>query len=354
MKLLMIGDVHHKRWEEFAAFDRVDRTLSALRACIDVAEEAEVGTAVFLGDLMEARNTVDPTLLDQFAEVVEEFLAANIQVVVVAGNHDMRPVGGALRDGDGGIISLLGRVGAEVVFACPLAMRERGVSMYVMPWNSSPKDLDDVPDSVDLIVGHLDVQGGLHEGAEVQGRFDTGMFKKPTFLGHYHEAQDMGQVHYPGCLLPQHFGDGENYGPIIVEVKDREVRHTLALDFPCPGQFVTVRAPIKGEPKTTTGLPISPLNLRAPCFLRLIVETDGSVDLAEKVEEVTSVLDVVSNDAGELAVRIETEWVQAERSRLDVDEQAADQEWIEGYTQELAPEDQASMYASVGNSLLEK
>ena len=150
MKLLMIGDVHHKRWEEFAAFDRVDRTLSALRACIDVAEEAEVGTAVFLGDLMEARNTVDPTLLDQFAEVVEEFLAANIQVVVVAGNHDMRPVGGALRDGDGGIISLLGRVGAEVVFACPLARRERGVSMYVMPWNSSPKYLDDVPDSFNL------------------------------------------------------------------------------------------------------------------------------------------------------------------------------------------------------------
>lgn len=84
-----------------------------------------------------------------------------------------------------------------------------------------------------IILGHLDIVGAKmnHSRTSTVG-CDKGLFKVPTYTGHYHTATSYGNVHYIGSPYQIHLGEaGDKKTLTIINYKTGEVETKLPIEF---------------------------------------------------------------------------------------------------------------------------
>ena len=344
MKFLLIGDVHHRVYEEFSAFGREARTIKAIDRSLSLVEErGDIDVVVFLGDILEGRGSVRLDLVNQIAELLVPYIdTAHVPIYMVTGNHDI------IRETSESCLKIFDLLGVKVIAKPELVEFRTGKKKVVaafLPWQTDP-DISHYMQHADVVFGHLDVRGARRpDGGKLEGRFTTDQFTKPTYLAHFHHGQSVGpNVTYVGCLLAQNFGDVLGYGPTIIDTDDLgayELHNEVSREA---GDFLTA-------------VVTPPHSVKAPTvdldFLRLRVWTDGSEDIEGEAAGALKQLKCLEDDNSNKAVRIETLWHERDRRRIDVKEDASDQDWLGAYVDEKAEDKEREVLLKMGHSFLE-
>uniref|UniRef100_A0AAU6MXA0 SbcD-like subunit of palindrome specific endonuclease n=1 Tax=Staphylococcus phage 184DA TaxID=3110532 RepID=A0AAU6MXA0_9CAUD len=221
MKFVFFTDSHFHLFTNYAkpdeqyVNDRFREQIQALQKVFDIARE-EDATVIFGGDLFHKRNAVDTRVYNKVFEVFAN--NTDVKVYMVRGNHDS--ISNSLyTDSSIDIFETLPNV--EVTKSLrsePLSYR---VQLTMCAYGDETEEIKEYiqkayqPDKVNILVGHLGVEGSLTgKGSHrLEGAFGYQDLLPDKYdfilLGHYHRRQYFQNPNhlYGGSLMQQSFSD---------------------------------------------------------------------------------------------------------------------------------------------------
>jgi DNA repair protein SbcD/Mre11 len=241
--------------------DRLDEQRGVLREIVNVARDHQVDAVLVSGDLYESSSPSAPAQ-ELVVRTLMQLRGDGAEVIAIAGNHDhgatfeayrpvMRVAGitlvGMARPAEaGGVVRFTARSSGQqaVVAVLPFLSKRYAVRAAQLVANTPAQNVGgydqmirDVlanltaaftPDSVNLIMSHLTVIGGLHGGGERQAQsifeyaVPASIFPVEAHyvaLGHLHRRQHLPAstpVHYSGSPLAVDFGEQDNTAVVCV------------------------------------------------------------------------------------------------------------------------------------------
>lgn len=197
-KAVVFGDLHVKA-------STLDRCLTVLRNVRELAL-AHKASVVCTGDFWDQRGTLSVRQLDAIQSELDNHCKAGIQWVMIPGNHDQ-----VTRDGSIHAMRVFENY-PNVVVAGDLLLDDHRQIAYV-PWREDPAVATAMFASIPAgytAFGHGEIKGATtNAGHKAEGRFAPGTVRhlRAVYLGHYHERQAIGHVHYIGSPYEQNFGE---------------------------------------------------------------------------------------------------------------------------------------------------
>lgn len=99
MKLVMLGDLQSHNWKRYPETDkdgnnlRLMDTVNELGRIRKLSTKNKVDAVAVLGDIFEARNTLDVTVLNAVYRAFYDFVDHGMKLILLVGNHDRTDVG---------------------------------------------------------------------------------------------------------------------------------------------------------------------------------------------------------------------------------------------------------------------
>jgi DNA repair exonuclease SbcCD nuclease subunit len=227
----LCADLHAHNWSAFSSIDefgvnsRLAILISELDRCANEVRKAGGNTIVIAGDVFHVRGSIAPSVLNPVFDALRRLKTSGIQIVVLAGNHDLEGkessrISSALTSLEGaGCWVANTRIGG-------LDLMER---VCFVPWIPNIQDLKnaiiDARDSdpkngeIDLII-HAPIDGvipGLPDhGLSPEWLAEAGF--RNVFAGHYHNHKRFpGNVWSIGAIAHHSWSDvGSKAGFLIV------------------------------------------------------------------------------------------------------------------------------------------
>ncbi|ARM68963.1 recombination exonuclease A [Staphylococcus phage vB_Sau_CG] len=224
MKFVFFTDSHFHLFTNYAkpdeqyVNDRFREQIQALQKMFDIARE-EDATVIFGGDLFHKRNAVDTRVYNKVFETFQ--LNRDIEVLMLRGNHDsvtnslytdssIEPFGYLPNVEVCKNLDTLGFLGEE-----------QDINIVMAPYGDETEEIKEfiknkyVEDRVNILVGHLGVEGSLTgKGSHrLEGAFGYQDLLPDKYdfilLGHYHRRQYFQNPNhfYGGSLMQQSFSD---------------------------------------------------------------------------------------------------------------------------------------------------
>ena len=197
-KVVVFGDLHVKA-------TTLDRCLTVLQKVRELAL-AHGASVVCTGDFWDQRGTLSVRQLDAIQSELDLHLAAGIAWVMIPGNHDQ-----VTRDGSVHAMRVFERY-PNITVAGDLLLDDQKQIAYV-PWREDPTVATAMFAGIPAgytAFGHGEIKGATtNAGHKAEGRFVPGTVRhlRAVYLGHYHERQAIGHVHYIGSPYEQNFGE---------------------------------------------------------------------------------------------------------------------------------------------------
>lgn len=246
----IISDSHHHQWSAFSTVNangvnsRLQVLLDETKRCAAEVKAAGGYTLVHAGDLFHVRGNLTPSVLNPTIDCYREIIRDGIEVVLLAGNHDLEGKDAARVSS---AITALEGVGCKIINKTDYDAATYA-DLVMVPWQQNIADLKaaiefcdptDRPDA-DLII-HAPIDGVI-KGLPDHGLTDDYLSKlgfRRVFAGHYHHHKDFGNgVYSIGALAHHTWGDiGTKAGFMIV--KDGEPPRWFKSHAP---EFVEVNA----------------------------------------------------------------------------------------------------------------
>jgi len=271
---------------------RLEDFVRALSHIVDVALERKVDAVLFAGDAYPG-PTPSQTHQRAFVREIRRFIAANIPVLMIPGNHDMTAAEGKataldvfadLADvtvvRDPKLTVVVTSSGILQVACLPWLHRSRLMADQDLSAEEAVRRLEQMgadliarmasevdPNHPAVLLAHLAAEEATYSGTERTasiGRdpvFKTNDLANPTFqyvaLGHVHYHQDLNAegppVVYPGSIERLNFGEKDgNPGAVIVEIDydlNRQVYEADYTHIPSPARtMVTISTVSQSDP----------------------------------------------------------------------------------------------------------
>ena len=275
MKFMFIGDLQSHAWKNYPETDekgvnlRLLDTSNELNRLCKLAVRNSVECVFVLGDIFEARNTLDITVLNQVYRAFMTFKESNIRVILLVGNHDRTGVGNehALE---------VFKPFCEVV-DIPTTFPFIGGDVVAIPFHPNPKVIsraikETVTEETKILLLHCAVKSLVMPNGRLWGD-GISLEDIPKhvicLLGHYHKYAELrtGKVYYLGSMIQVDKSDAGNPKYFVVydsSVKDRPLRFfqtkgpkfvAIDIDRPTAGYYESLEPLVAGNFVTVKSLP---------------------------------------------------------------------------------------------------
>ncbi len=242
MKLLAVGDIHlgrlPTRIPEGFALDSVELgPAAAWRSAVDLAIHEQVRAVLLAGDVVESEKD----FFEGFRELktgIEKLTAEGIEVVAVAGNHDVEvlPRLAKTLGGESGF-TLLGEGGVWQSHSL-----EDGTSqVQIQGWSFPKRTVNASPLSgvrfdrgagIELGLLHCDLGQTKSDYAPVTRAELTQSGLDGWLLGHIHAPHELtadNLIGYLGCLTGMDPGEPGAHGPWLIDIGEGRIREVRQL-----------------------------------------------------------------------------------------------------------------------------
>lgn len=230
--ILLITDTHLSE-------SNIELNLSIFRQTINYCKDLGLNNVFHLGDVFHSRKSQPLSVLKCFQEILDMFSESDILLYVIPGNHDKTDYSShssfldPFRDHPN--LQLCDR---------STCIRFPGVQIFTCPYYNEleyEKELNtcialskiQIELKTKILLTHIGVTGAVMNngikvesvGEKVFSYFDS------VFVGHYHDEQKFGNIHYIGSAFQQNYGECyEDKGLTLVN-KDLTTQK-INLDFP--------------------------------------------------------------------------------------------------------------------------
>lgn len=284
MKLVAMGDIHAHSFKDYSKtlevgwddntgrYVKVDseqfngrviamnsRLFNIVSALSDVREyclDNAINICLMAGDLFHSRGSVETVVFNSVYKVFERFKQDNIEVIMIAGNHDQfdsSPVPENSLYTFNQIckvvsvpetIDLIDKDTGEIIKLCALPYSKDKL-MLKKYLDKFVEDTKDDTGSDRILMAHLGLSGSLIGSANyvISDEWNINdlneRYFKYTVLGHYHKPQFVTEgCFYTGSLLQNNFNDeGDKHGFMVLDTDFRWDVQQVALDYP---EFITI------------------------------------------------------------------------------------------------------------------
>ena len=284
MKLVAMGDIHAHSFKDYSKtlevgwddntgrYVKVDseqfngrviamnsRLFNIVSALSDVREyclDNAINTCLMAGDLFHSRGSVETVVFNSVYKVFERFKQDNIEVIMIAGNHDQfdsSPVPENSLYTFNQIckvvsvpetIDLIDKDTGEIIKLCALPYSKDKL-MLKKYLDKFVEDTKGDTGSDKILMAHLGLSGSLIGSANyvISDEWNISALNeryfKYTVLGHYHKPQFVTEgCFYTGSLLQNNFNDeGDKHGFMVLDTDFRWDVQQVALDYP---EFITI------------------------------------------------------------------------------------------------------------------
>lgn len=284
MKLVAMGDIHAHSFKDYSKtlevgwddntgrYVKVDseqfngrviamnsRLFNIVSALSDVREyclDNAINTCLMAGDLFHSRGSVETVVFNSVYKVFERFKQDNIEVIMIAGNHDQfdsSPVPENSLYTFNQIckvvsvpetIDLIDKDTGEIIKLCALPYSKDKL-MLKKYLDKFVEDTKGDTGSDKILMAHLGLSGSLIGSANyvISDEWNISdlneRYFKYTVLGHYHKPQFVTEgCFYTGSLLQNNFNDeGDKHGFMVLDTDFRWDVQQVALDYP---EFITI------------------------------------------------------------------------------------------------------------------
>lgn len=284
MKLVAMGDIHAHSFKDYsktlevgwddntgryvkvdseqfngrviAMNSRLFNIVSALSDVRGYCLDNAINTCLMAGDLFHSRGSVETVVFNSVYKVFERFKQDNIEVIMIAGNHDQfdsSPVPENSLYTFNQIckvvsvpetIDLIDKDTGEIIKLCALPYSKDKL-MLKKYLDKFVEDTKDDTGSDRILMAHLGLSGSLIGSANyvISDEWNINdlneRYFKYTVLGHYHKPQFVTEgCFYTGSLLQNNFNDeGDKHGFMVLDTDFRWDVQQVALDYP---EFITI------------------------------------------------------------------------------------------------------------------
>jgi DNA repair exonuclease SbcCD ATPase subunit/predicted phosphodiesterase len=241
LKFAHIADTHirnlryHKEYK--AVFEQLYNSL----------REEEVDYIIHCGDIAHTKTQISPEFVDLCSDFFRN-LADIAPTYIILGNHDGNLKNTGRLDALTPIVEALEHPGLHLLKDSQEVYLRDGFALNVLSvfdeggWED-PSNYD----NVNIALYHGSISNCQTDSGWIMenGEHEVGIFEEfdYAFLGDIHKAQAMdraGKIRYPGSTIQQGFGETEDKGILIWDIKDRDNFTVKPITFKNPKPFITV------------------------------------------------------------------------------------------------------------------
>jgi len=223
-KFLIFTDIHihtHKN-----SLKRLQDCLTTLEWTFETAISRNVKNILFLGDLFQDRQKIQ---ILPYHKTYEMFLkySEHVNVYILVGNHDMW----LANDCEISSVYPFKAIKNVTVIDKPTTLNIGGFSFDFLPYTNNPlESLKEFKKPSKILLGHISIDGAklnshykriAEVSVECEGdiqKIDSEKFSKweKVYLGHFHIAQQIGNIEYVGSPLELNFAEAFQEKHIIL------------------------------------------------------------------------------------------------------------------------------------------
>lgn len=177
---------------------------------------------ICLGDVFNSRTSQSQKLLTALENILEKFVAANVNLWCIPGNHDKTDY-----TADQSFLSVYKYHPNFFLLEKPAKIEMLGCDLYFVPFYQADRWLNEFagmeePESgkKSILFSHTAMNGSINnDGSTVENGIKPSMFNafNKVFLGHYHNQQQISRniFHLPS-LIQDNFGEDEDKGITVL------------------------------------------------------------------------------------------------------------------------------------------
>lgn len=297
MKALIVGDLHLGKGIQIGRpgignnlNSRIIDQIKLLNWVADQAVENYVNAIILTGDICEAVKP-DYILIEIFLDFLKKCISNNIEVHIIAGNHDLKRTGNRYST----YLDLISGMELDKVFIYKdiSTVYYENIAFTFMPFRDlrslNCKNQEEafvrlsgllayesagIPAAfIKVLVGHLAVEGSIYVGDEFDNSSNelmcpTSLFEKYnyTFMGHVHKPQELEEDPYVGHVGSLDLSDfGETDHTKIIILFDSDLNNFKEISVPSrPLRHIPVNVPSGFDPTTYVLKKIKAVHQKTP------------------------------------------------------------------------------------------
>jgi exonuclease SbcD len=199
-----------------------------------------------LGDFFQSRKSQSQDVLTAFADILDEFSDEGMILDAINGNHDKTAYG----EPDSFLdpfkyhpaINLYRYCGARFV---------NDIAIHYASFFRDQEYIALIEEALkngsfskqNILLTHIGCNGAtMNNGTPIKSEITSALFSRfdKVFIGHYHDAQEFGNVEYIGAAIQHNFGEGTQKG--LTVIYDDLSTELIPLNFP---QYLTYEVDVK-------------------------------------------------------------------------------------------------------------
>lgn len=219
MKIAMIADVHVEKNKN------LEHIIDCCKWVGDELVKNNIKHLFVLGDFINSRIKIDSLVINTAIQILEQWESLGLNVYLILGNHELYYKENKEDETEVTSIKPFKRL-CKVIETYEVITLE-DTNIHCIPWITNLNRYKEILKSInfnesDLILSHTEVFGSIVNGSysiRDSNGISSDLFKVKTFLGHYHERQDL----YVGSPISLNFGESsKNKGITIFDLETKE------------------------------------------------------------------------------------------------------------------------------------
>ena len=193
----------------------IDLIKDLIRQKIELAQKHSIKRVYALGDLFDSRKAQKMITLIAFGEILNMFHKAKIKLVAIAGNHDKTDY-----ESEYSFLEPFRHHPAFELVETESVYEEGNFLFFLLSYfkentvlpNYLNFNVAKLSEKKCYLLTHIAISGVVNnDGSKVESELKQTKFSEfqKVFVGHYHDPQSFGNIHYIGSIAQNNFG--ENY-----------------------------------------------------------------------------------------------------------------------------------------------
>ena len=281
MRFAHISDTHIRNYKYQKEYREVFEKL------YETLRKEKVDYIIHTGDIAHTKTQISP----EFVELASEFLANLADIAgtfVLLGNHDGNLKNSARQDALTPIVQNLNHPNLHLFKGYDSFELKNNVKLHALCVfdDENNWDLNPDPDFINIALYHGCVRGSETDiGWVLEGETNLETFQNFDygFFGDIHKTNQMlddhGRFRYPGSTIQQNFGESNDKGILIWDIKDKENFTCKHIQLENPKPFITINLTPTGRLPRATNIPTG-------ARVRLISEHNHPISALKKAADV--------------------------------------------------------------------